>query len=148
VKYFGGDLGRGAFAEGSRLYDETATALEGYRSFMERMEFSRALGSYWTIVQRANRFIEEERPWDLAKDPAKRDGLREVLRELVAVLWTTGRVLSPFMPLRMGEMLAQLKAPAARIDELPPAEVTVAGLTMPRPLFPRMEGDPDTRFAE
>jgi methionyl-tRNA synthetase len=148
VKYFGGNLGAGTFGSRSALFDETVQALAGYREYMERMEFSRALGAYWTVVQRANRFIEEQRPWDLAKDEAAHDRLREVLRELVAVLWVSGRVLSPFMPVKMEEMLSQLKFPGTGIDDLPPGEVRVEGLTAPTPLFPRIQGDPEKLFAE
>ena len=106
VKYFGGNLGTGSFDAGSDLYDDTVRAIGGYREYMERMEFSRALGAYWTVVQRANRYIEEQRPWDLAKDEAKHDRLREVLRELIVVLRISGKVLTPFMPEKMNEMLA------------------------------------------
>jgi methionyl-tRNA synthetase len=112
------------------------------------MEFSRALGAYWTVVQRANRFIEEQRPWDLAKESSKHDRLRDVLRELVAVLWTSGRVLSPFMPVKMEEMLSQLGSPDIGIGDLPPNDIRVEGLRAPRPLFPRIQEDPENLFTE
>ncbi len=148
VKYFDGTLGAGVFGPESLLFDETVRALKGYRKHMDRMEFSRALGAYWTVVQRANRFIEEQRPWDLAKESSKHDRLREVLRELVAVLWVSGRVLSPFMPVKMEEMLSQLGSPDTGIGDLPPNEVCVEGLRTPQPLFPRIQEDPETQFTE
>ena len=57
-KYAGGTLPTSAFGPGSELFDDLAAALGGYRGHMDRMEFSRALGAYWTIVQRANKLFE------------------------------------------------------------------------------------------
>jgi len=148
VKYFGGTLGAGTFGPGSLLFDETVRALDGYREHMDRMEFSRALNEYWTVVQRANRFIEEQRPWDLAKDPSEHERLRGVMLELVTVLRVSGRVLSPFMPVKMEEMLVQLGAPETGIGDLPPGELHVEGLAAPRPLFPRIQENPEDLFAE
>lgn len=143
-KYAGGTLPTGAFGPGSELYDDLAAALGGYRRHMDRMEFSRALGAYWTIVQRANRFIEEKRPWDIAKDPSKADELASVLRELVAVILSSGVVLFPFMPAKMEAMLVQLGSAPAGIDTVPPVEVVVEGLRQPAPLFPRIQEDPES----
>jgi methionyl-tRNA synthetase len=144
AKYTGGTLVAGSFGSGSELYDDLASALAAYRGHMDRMEFSRALGAYWTVVQRANRFIEEKRPWDLAKDPSRADELAAVLRELVAVILTSGVALLPFMPSKMEAMLSQLGSAPGGIGEVPPAEVAVDGLQQPAPLFPRIQEDPET----
>ena len=109
-KYLGGAVETKPLGAGHELYAELVRSLEAYRGHMDRMEFSRALGAYWSVIQRANRFIEEKRPWDLAKDPAKRGELEEMFRELLAVLRASGVVLTPFMPRKMAEMLAQLGA--------------------------------------
>ena len=138
-KYLGGDLAATTFGPGCELYDSLAGSLEGYRGHMDRMEFSRALGAYWTAIQRANRFIEEKRPFDLAKDPARRGELVSVLGELCAVLVTTGVALAPFMPAKMAEMLEHLGAPDTGLDGLPVREVSASGLAQPKPLFPRIQ---------
>jgi methionyl-tRNA synthetase len=143
VKYFGGSLEEGQFGRGSQLYEDLTRALEKYRGFMEGFEFSRAIGEYWAVIQRANRFIEEKRPWDLAKDPAKRPELEGVLRELIGVLLASGVVLYPFMPERMEAMLAHLGAGELSIESAPPALVGVRGLEPPAPLFPRIQEDPE-----
>lgn len=140
-RYLGGDLEGGEFGEGSDLWGDLVGAIEAYHGHMELMEFSKALSSYWSIVQRANRFIEERRPWELAKEPEKRVELVAVLRELLAVLVNTGKVLSPFMPSKMGEMLEQLGAAPGDLSVLPEKEIGAEGLTPPAPLFPRIEGE-------
>jgi methionyl-tRNA synthetase len=141
TKYFGGDLGRGSFGPDSELFGDLSAALDGYGRHMERMEFSRALGEFWPAVQRANRFIEEKRPWEMAKDEAKRGELERVFRELTAVIIVAGVVLSPFMPEKMETMLAHLGAGRTGIEDLPPGEIALSGITPPEPLFPRIQGD-------
>jgi methionyl-tRNA synthetase len=148
VKYFDGTLGAGEFGAGSDLHGDVVAGLDAYREHMERMEFSRALGAFWPVVQRANRYIEEQRPWDLAKDPDKRERLREVLRELIVILRVSGRLLSPFMPGAMETMLGALGAAEAGIGDLPPREVVVENLAPPSPLFPRIQEDPEKLFTE
>jgi methionyl-tRNA synthetase len=147
-KYLGGAVGPQRFGEGSELYGDLSRALDGYRKFMERMEFSRALGAFWTVVQRANRFIEEKRPWEIAKDPSRTEELQTVFTELLAVLVSSGAALSPFMPRAMGDMLARLGAAGTGIDALPPAEISAGGLVPPEPLFPRIQANPSELFED
>ena len=66
-----------------------------------------------------------------------------MLRELVAVILTSGVVLFPFMPAKMKVMLVQLGSAPAGIDTVPPVEVVVEGLRQPAPLFPRIQEDPE-----
>jgi len=140
-KYLGGAVEAKPLGDGHELNRELARSLEAYRAHMDRMEFSRALGAYWSVIQRANRFIEEKRPWDLAKDPAKRSELEEIFRELLAVLRASGVVLAPFMPGKMAEMLAQLGAGRLTMDDLPERTAGASGLAQPAPLFPRIKAD-------
>ena len=142
-KYLGGVVVETAYGPGNELYGDLAAALDGYREHMDRMEFSRALGAFWTIVQRANRFIEEKQPWVLAKDETRRDELSAVFVELLAVLTASGTALSPFMPERMNEMLDWLGTGGLGIDDLPPTMVGAKDLAAPKPLFPRLQGDPE-----
>jgi methionyl-tRNA synthetase len=140
-KYLEGTVAAGPLGAGHELYAELVRSLDEYRAHMDAMEFSRGLNAYWSVVQRANRFIEEKRPWDLAKDPAKRTELEGVFRELLAVLRASGVVLSPFMPAKMAEMLAQLGAGGLTLNDLPEKEACATGLAQPAPLFPRLKVD-------
>ena len=139
AKYLGGEVASGPLGDGHALYGELVRSLGAYRAHMDCMEFSRALGSYWSVIQRANRFIEERRPWDVAKDPARRGELEDMFRELLAVLRATGVVLLPFMPAKMREMLAALGADRVTLADLPEREVGAAGLAPLAPLFPRIK---------
>jgi methionyl-tRNA synthetase len=141
VKYLGGSVEVKRLESAHGLCGELEKAVEAYRDGMERMEFAGALGAYWSVIQRANRFIEEKRPWDLAKDAAKRSELEDVFRELLAVLRASGLVLSPFMPTKMADMLRQLGAEALTMNDLPEKAVGASGLASPKPLFPRIRED-------
>jgi methionyl-tRNA synthetase len=138
VKYLGGSVEAAEMDPARGIYGELESAVGAYRAAMERMEFSSGLAAYWAVVQRANRFIEERRPWDLAKDAAKRGELEDTCRELLAVLRTSAVVLSPFMPAKMEEMGRQLGLGKLAMDNLPEKTVGSRGLASPHPLFPRM----------
>ncbi len=146
-KYLGGSVDAGPPGDGGWFGGELASALESYRAHMDRMEFSRALGAYWAVIQRANRFIEERRPWDIAKDPARRGELEETFRELLAALRTTGVVLAPFMPGKMRELLGALGAERLTLADLPEAAVGASGLAPRSPLFPRIKPEDAGRIA-
>ena len=147
-KYLSGTMSPRPFGEGDELYGDLTSAIEGYRTHMERMEFSRAIGAFWTVVQRANRFIEEKRPWELAKDEGRKDELEAVFSNLIAVLISSGVLLGPFMPAAMAVMLEHLGAVGTRIDDLPPGEIGAGGLEPPKPLFPRIQVDPSELFED
>ncbi len=72
-------------------YRETANSLDHF-------QFHRALQEIWVVVDRANRYIESSAPWNLAKDPAKRVRLDDVLYVLAETLRHVSRLISPFMP--------------------------------------------------
>jgi methionyl-tRNA synthetase len=141
VKYLGGSIEEQEIKPDLGIGSELEKAIDAYHDNMERMEFSGALAAYWSVIQRANRFIEEKRPWDLAKDAAKRGELEDVFRGLLAVLRATGLVLTPFMPAKMGDMLRQLGAEKLTMDAIPETRVGARGLVSPQPLFPRIRED-------
>ncbi len=148
VKYLGGTIEPAPFDSRCELHGALSEALAGYRESMERMEFSRALGSWWTIVQGANRFIEEKAPWALAKDEANREKLKAVFRELLVVLRVSAVALLPFMPGKMNDMASQLGGGGMGIDELLSAPAGADGLRSPEPLFPRIQEKPEDIFKD
>ncbi|MBN2184468.1 MAG: methionine--tRNA ligase [Candidatus Krumholzibacteriota bacterium] len=147
-KYLGGEIEGAPYGPSNELYQELSDALEGYREYMEKMEFSRALGSYWSIIQRANKYIEEKSPWALAKDDSKKEELKAVFRELLVVLRCSALVLSPFMPEKMKEMSAQLGGEELSLGGLPPEQSSAENIQQPSPLFPRLQGDPEDIFKD
>ena len=73
-----------------------------------------ALDRVMRFVQTLNRYVDERRPWELARDPARNGDLDTVLASLLAGLNTASTLLTPAMPAKMAEMRASLGlAPAA-----------------------------------
>ena len=142
-KYFGGELSGVMVPNESQLKRELEEAITQYYGDMDRMAFSRAITGYWSIIQRANRYIEEKRPWDLARDESKRDELASVMAELVMVLRSSGVILFPFMPVKMADMLTQLGVGKPDMELLPFDSMEVSGIAPARPLFPRIDSIPD-----
>jgi len=87
----------GAEDELTRRLREKATAVTDlFASNMEKMELSNALAAIWDLVRQANRYIEDNSPWDLFK--AGDDGrLDTVLYSLAEVLRILAILLAPVM---------------------------------------------------
>jgi methionyl-tRNA synthetase len=141
VKYLGGSVPEGPFGSGSVLYPETAQGVERFREYMEQMRFSRALGAFWPAIQRANKYIEETKPWELARKDGTRDKLEEIFRQLLAVLACSATVLKPFLPGKMEKMLEILGTTSLSPEELPPGRAGITGLEKIEPLFPRLQAE-------
>lgn len=60
--------------------------------------FDRALDQIWDQVRGLNQFIDEEKPWEIAKDANEKDHLQDVLARQVGDLLEIARLLTPFMP--------------------------------------------------
>lgn len=87
--------------------------IEGLRdSLLEdvinRLEFHRALGEIWNLVDRINRYIEEMAPWNLAKKPSEHKKLETVLHTAAEALRFIAIFLSPFVPNAANRIYRQL----------------------------------------
>ena len=115
-----------------------------YREIMERYALHQALGVVWDLVSHANRYVDEQAPWALAKDASKAEQLDRALLNLAETLRITAVLIYPFMPGKAEEMLGRL---GCRIEGSFPllAEVDKIDLTAGRridpgpALFPRLE---------
>jgi methionyl-tRNA synthetase len=65
-------------------------------NFVERLELSSALENIWKIVRKDDKFVEENKPWELVK--TNEDKFREVMQKLVSDLHIISELLVPFMP--------------------------------------------------
>lgn len=65
---------------------------------MDAYKVSDAIGCLWTMLRRANKYIDETCPWLLFKDESKRDRLSTVLYNLLSAIDIGANLLRPFMP--------------------------------------------------
>ena len=75
---------------------------------MVELNFSGALEHVWGFITRANRYVEETKPWALAKDAAQAARLDSVLYNLAESVRLISVVVTPFMPATAQQIRAQL----------------------------------------
>ena len=113
-KYFGGVLPEARQADpaldGSLI--SLASGLRGrYEEQMEKFQFQNALEETFKVIQRANKYIDENAPWALAKDmEANGPRLARVLYNLLETVRICAVLLTPFMPASCDRIFAQIGA--------------------------------------
>ena len=133
-----------AWADGDKVLHAVASELaETVPPMMEDLDFARALESIWALVRAANRYVEDSRPWSLAKDPAGRERLGVVMYNLSESCRLVSVWLSPFIPATCAKIHEQLGVDDA---SLPFAARVAWGVTKPgtvqrkgAALFPRLD---------
>jgi methionyl-tRNA synthetase len=133
-KYCGGKVPpRGA----QRLPLDWALVFDAY----EDLDFSAALGAVWAAITRANQHIVASAPWEMAKDPARRQALEELLYDLLEAVRSIAVAVSPVTPRAATRIFHMLG-----LDRGPGPQDLAWGLLEPgrplgpvEPLFPRTE---------
>ncbi|BAD42234.1 methionine--tRNA ligase [Symbiobacterium thermophilum] len=128
------------------LSDLAAQVLREFQEAMDRLEISSALVALWKLVDRANKYIDEQAPWALARDPGRAGQLRTVLYNLAETLRLLGVALTPFLVQTPERIWDQLGLEPAQVRTLPWEEAVAWGGLKPgtvirrgSPLFPRIE---------
>ena len=111
-KYFGGTLPteRQEGEPDTELRTMASTLRDRYEAEMERFQFQNALEQVFKTIQRANKCIDENAPWALAKDPANRVRLATVMYHLLETIRICATLLTPFMPESAEKIFDQIGA--------------------------------------
>jgi methionyl-tRNA synthetase len=111
-----------------------------FSELLDRAELTQALEEAWKLVRRLNRYVEETKPWELAKDEADPERLDEVLYNLVEGLRVTTLMLVPYLPQTSEKLLPALAEESRALSQ---AELgsRPGGQKIERvpPLFPKIE---------
>ncbi len=146
-KYFGGTLP--TERENSDADDDlkqmASTLRDRYETEMEHFQFQNALEQVFKTIQRANKYIDENAPWTLAKDPANRARLATVMYNLLETIRICAVLLTPFIPDSAEKIFDQIGAcPCCRTWE----KANVWGSLRPdvtvhkgEALFPRIDAE-------
>jgi len=107
---------------------------------------AQALEGAWKLVRAANRYIDERKPWVMAKqEPAPgRIGLNGVLASCLEALRISARLIAPAMPQTAAKILRQIGRPEAEASTWPAGDAFQwpgGTVSTPEPLFPRLDGD-------
>ena len=98
-----------------------AACAEAYAGLIENMDGYRiadALECVFTMLKRANKYIDETTPWSLAKDEANRERLGTVMYNLLEAIRWGAVMLMPFIPASAEEILDELGADKRTYDTL------------------------------
>lgn len=141
--------------ERDRALIEIADGLAGrIDAALDRFDFRQALAAIWELVTAANRYVDDTKPWEIAKAAKNGDvkadaQLDIVLADLIETIRLLAVHLSPFIPLGAAKIAAQVEL------ELDPGSdasthargwtEALAGTTLPKatPIFPRIETEVD-----
>jgi methionyl-tRNA synthetase len=142
-KYFGSVLGDGG--ESAPL-DEDMKALATdviarYAEHMDGSQFSYALNEAFRLISRANKYIDENAPWVLARNEETQPRLLTVMKNLSECLRIAAILVSPIMPDSAKAILDQLGvAEEARTWDSLTYNANITWKTATgTPLFPRID---------
>lgn len=81
---------------------QTEHDMTTYHEHMDNLEFNKAIDEVWNKVRSLNQYIDNVKPWEVAKgigkDPEAEPHLAEILAHCAGALVQIGDLLVPFMP--------------------------------------------------
>ncbi len=126
------------------LREAALSTVSRYEEEMVAYRFHRALTAVFELIGQANKYIDQQAPWVLAKDANRQERLQTVLYHLLETLRIVAILISPVMPVAAGRLLSYLGL--ATEEALSLDKARVFGLLKPQkktscgpPLFPRRE---------
>ena len=145
-KYFKGIIP--AYKGNLTSYDEELEALgkqaiKNYQNNFATLHVTEAVMNVFEYISKANKYIEDNQPWVLAKDETKKEQLESVMNHLANVLRQTAILLSPVLIEAPAKLFSQLnieeqyqKFTTVELFDVLGGEKVVEKST---PLFPRLD---------
>jgi len=112
-KYFEGKVPEynGTPNEVDKEFEEfTNNQIKKVEKLIEKYEMANALQELWTIISRTNKYIDETRPWELAKNE-ETEKLESSMYHLIENIRKVGIILLPFMEETAQNLLRQIGMP-------------------------------------
>ncbi|WP_010648973.1 methionine--tRNA ligase [Oceanobacillus massiliensis] len=153
-KYFGGEVPayNGIVTAFDKDLQATAEqSIKDYQDEMETMQFSSALQHIWTLISRANKYIDETEPWKLAKEEGKEAELASVMAHLAESLRVAAILLQPFLTHAPKKIFTQLGVEGDAAGEW--STVSFGGFPQHTkvvkkgtPIFPRLDVEEEVAY--
>lgn len=131
--------------------EATATDVIGqYNGLMDNLQFNDAMDATWKLIARANKYIDETEPWNLAKDPEKQSTLDSVMAHLAESLRLIALLIQPVMTHAPKQIFGQLG-----FDDQDEAQETLEWGHLPSgaqvvakgtPIFPRLDTEAEVNW--
>ena len=80
------------------LYDEFTAAGERIAALYESRDYSAAMREIMELADRANRYVDQHKPWTLAKNPARADDVRAIATQGLNLFRVLMSYLAPVLP--------------------------------------------------
>ncbi len=142
-KYFNGEI-QSPLREGQ--FDEELISLAEktpiyVREAMDELKIPEGLAKIWTLIGRANKYIDETTPWILAKHEDTNERLGGVLYNLIETLRITAALLEPFLPCTAKKIAVQIGATELSFESVKEFGKTSAGTFVSKGeiIFPRID---------
>jgi methionyl-tRNA synthetase len=137
----------------SALHEAARKAVTEVESSFNDMSLHKALIAIWDFINVTNKYIVENEPWTLGKDPANKEKLTAIMYSLLAALRTIAILLTPFMPQTAEKILRQIgvdKPSALDLASIRKDDALTAGnpLTRGESLFPRISQEKESETSE
>ncbi|MBE6065830.1 methionine--tRNA ligase [Clostridium cochlearium] len=142
-KYFDGVMPAPVAKEAidDELINLALATREKVENNMDKLRIPESLDEIWTLIGRANKYIDETTPWILAKDENKKDRLGTVLYNLSETLRIISVLISAFLPKTSEKINEQLNVNLTTWDSIASFDGTKAGTKVVKgdALFPRID---------
>ena len=94
--------------DSTELAAEAGKVVAETRALLEQNQLQDALLAIWSLITRANQYVDQTAPFKLAKDPIQAGRLDEVLYNLAEICRILAVLLWPFLPDTAGKIYSQL----------------------------------------
>ncbi len=142
-KYFGGIVPAPGAEEGTdgELKATVKEAVAECRRLMESFHIADSLEVLFSMLRRANKYIDETMPWALAKDESQKERLGTVLYNLLEVIRTAAVILTPYLPSTAEKIFSQLNTDKTAYETVSAFGALLSGETLGEasPLFARID---------
>jgi methionyl-tRNA synthetase len=125
VKFLGGKITEKNFTFDYGLISKTEQFAKDADTYMEKLQFDKALEKIWAVFSLLNKSIDEHKPWAMAKESPEK--LKDFLSQAIICLKKAAVLIQPFMPETAEKIKTQLGAGRQGL------------ITKGDPLFPRIE---------
>ena len=151
-KYFDGTIPayQGVVTEfDQKLEDDVKEHFSNYEKYFNKFEVDKALKEAFAMLSKANKYIDDTKPWALAKEEDKRNELASVMTHLALIIKAASILLSPMLVETPEKAFAQLGVEDKSYENLldyntvSNKQVSKGGV-----LFPRLDSKVELEYFE
>jgi methionyl-tRNA synthetase len=116
VKHFGGIVSDDAM--NNPLLADIASASEKIAELYEAREYAKALRTIMELADKVNGFVDENKPWEIAKDPERESDLQRICSVTLEAFRLLSLYLKPVLPQVTAGVEEFLSVPAMRWNDV------------------------------